>query len=405
VRGGRDLAAELAARPDVFTVAANRPATQSLAPPDFGDAAPAGAGATSAVGPNLTLIRAPELWARGFTGQGITVAVADTGLTWEHPALRAKYRGVEGAAVSHDHNWHDAIHAAPGNPCGADAPAPCDDSGHGTSVAGLVVGQDGANEIGVAPGARLIGCRNMDRGVGTPATYTECFQFFLAPTDRAGGNPRPDLAPHVINNSWGCPPEEGCTDPNVLRAVVENTRAAGIALVMSAGNGGSACGTVQDPPAIYGAAFAVGATNNADAIASFSARGPVMVDGSARLKPDIVAPGVGVRTAAGSAGYGGFTGTSAAAPHVSGAMALLLSAVPSFRGSPPAVEDALVRSAVRLTAAQDCGAFPGAVVPNAVFGWGRLDVAAAAALAAPVGREAPRTVGRPVAPRALPARP
>lgn len=403
VQGPRDLALELAARHDVSTVAANLPSAPVPAPQADDDRL--ASTAASAVEPNINLIRAPEVWNRGFTGQGMVVAVADTGFVWDHPALRQQYRGTNGSSVSHDYNWHDAIHVAPANPCGANAPVPCDDSGHGTSVAGVIVGSEGANQIGVAPGARLIGCRNMDRGVGTPATYTECFQFFLAPTDRNNANPRPELAPHVINNSWGCPPEEGCTDPNVLRTVVEVTRAAGIAVVMSAGNTGAACSTVQDPPAIYEAAFSVGASNMADGIASFSARGPVMVDASGRLKPDIVAPGVGIRTAAGLAGYGGFTGTSAAAPHVTGAIALLQSAVPALRGSPAAVEDLMKRSAVRLPAGQDCGAFAGASIPNTVFGWGRLDVGAALSLAAPVGREGIRSVAPRGVPRTVPARP
>jgi subtilisin family serine protease len=405
VRGRRDLALELAGRDDVSAVAANRPSAPlpALLTEDdwLGPAA-----AASAVEPNIARIRAPEVWSRGFTGQGIVVAVADTGFVWDHPALRQQYRGTNGSAVSHDYNWHDAIHAAPGNPCGGNSVAPCDDSGHGTSVAGVIVGAEGVNQIGVAPGARLIGCRNMDRGVGTPATYTECFQFFLAPTDRNSANPRPELAPHVINNSWGCPPDEGCTDPNVLRTVVEVTRAAGIAVVMSAGNTGAACGTVQDPPAIYEAAFAVGASSMTDGIASFSARGPVMVDGSGRLKPDVVAPGVGIRTAAGLAGYGGFSGTSAAAPHVTGAIALLQSAVPALRGAAAVNEDLLKRSALPLPSGQDCGSFSGSSVPNPIFGWGRIDVANALNMASPVAREGPRSVTVPrAAPRTVPLRP
>ena len=81
---------------------------------------------------------------------------------------------------------------------------------------GTMVGDDGAgNQIGVAPGAKWIGCRNMNEGDGTPATYSECFQWFIAPTDLNNQFPNPTLAPHVINNSWGCPPSEGCTDPDV----------------------------------------------------------------------------------------------------------------------------------------------------------------------------------------------
>src|SRR5690606_13518356 len=159
---------------------------------------------------------------------------------WDHPALRSKYRGAEGDAVSHDYNWHDAIHEInplngdsiimPGNnPCGLDYPIPCDDSGHGTHTMGMLVGSDSAYQIGVAPDARWIGCRNMERGWGKPSTYLECMEWFLAPTDVNGENPDPTKAPHVINNSWSCPEVEGCNPDNfeLLHQAVVNLRAAG----------------------------------------------------------------------------------------------------------------------------------------------------------------------------------
>ena len=103
----------------------------------------------------------------------------------------------------------------------------------GVPTVGSLVGDDGgANQVGVAPGAKWIGCRNMNQGVGTPATYIECFEFFLAPYPVAGtpsqGNP--ELAPDVTSNSWGCPPSEGCSALS-LQAAVEAQRAAGEATV------------------------------------------------------------------------------------------------------------------------------------------------------------------------------
>lgn len=418
LKADRSLAEELAAREDVSSVAPNPevPLSRPDAPP-MDSSAPHALRLTpydeSTVEPNIAKIRAPEVWSQGFTGQGIVIGVADTGMAWQHPAIKSHYRGFTGAVASHDYNWHDAVHnAVATNPCGSDAPAPCDDDGHGTSTTSLTLGDDGVgNQIGVAPGARFIGCRNMDQGRGTAARYTECFQFFLAPTDHNGLNPRPEVGAHVINNSWGCPapsrPQgEDCTDPNILRSVVENVRAAGILVVVSAGNDGPACSTVLDPPALYEASFTVGATNNADAIASFSSRGPITVDGSNRLKPDICAPGVNTRVARPPDGYtSAFSGTSASGPHVAGAVALLFSAVPRLIGRPAAAEDVLRRSAVPLTSTQDCGGFPGAAVPNPVFGYGRLDIAAAVLLASPVARPtpslSPRRGGgaRPIAPR------
>jgi serine protease AprX len=355
VEADRSVAEELARREEVSFIAADRSSPFSRPRVPEPEITPQSA---SAVEASLEQVRATEVWALGYTGQGIVVGIADTGVAWEHPALKPRYRGFDGVSVAHAYNWHDAIHdAAPGNSCGSDSAVPCDDSSHGSHVTGTSVGSDGGdNSIGVAPGARWIGCRNMDRGDGTPARYTECFQFFLAPTDASGRNPRPDLGADVISNSWGCPASEGCTDPNVLRAVVENTRAAGIFI-------------------------SVGAVSVVDTIASFSSRGPVTVDGSNRMKPDIVAPGVSIRSSVPGDGYSRFSGTSMATPHVSGAVALLWSAAPSLAGHVPETEELLRATAVRLTSDQECGGIPGTSIPNPVFGWGRLDVFAAVSAA------------------------
>ena len=408
VEAPRALARELASREDVSSLAAN-PVVTVRQPEPMPSSIDSGFSpdAADTVEPNIALIRAPDVWARGFTGQGIVIAMADTGFTWDHPALKPHYRGFDGANASHDYNWHDSIHdPKAGNPCGADTAAPCDDDGHGTSTASLAVGDDGlGNQVGVAPGAKIIGCRNMDRGDGTPARYTECFEFFLAPTDHAGRNPRPDLAPQVISNSWGCPASEGCTDPEVLRSVVENVRAAGILVVVSAGNDGPNCSTIGIP-ATYEAAFSVGATTLTDSIASFSSRGTVTVDGSNRVKPDVCAPGTALRVAAMPTGYrGGFSGTSGSCPEVAGAAALLFSAAPAFIGQPSATTALFEQSAVRLTSTQICSGIDGSAIPNAVFGWGRIDIAAAVSLAVSPPRAAPvrrAPVARP--PRAIPPR-
>ena len=380
VESDRALAEELTLRDDVALVAANRPARLADPRPPEAEITPM---SESAIEASLELVHAPVVWDLGFIGQGVVVGVADTGMEWEHPALKSRYRGFDGTSASHSYNWHDSIHDAdPGNSCGNDSAAPCDDSSHGTHVTGTTVGTDGGeNRIGMAPGARWIGCRNMDRGNGTPARYTECFQFFLAPTDSAGANPRPELGADVTSNSWGCPPSEGCTDPAVLQAVVENTRAAGIFVAVSAGNSGPSCSTVDTVPAFYDAAFSVGASSIVDSIAGFSSRGPVTVDGSNRLKPDVVAPGVSIRSSIPGATYTRFSGTSMAAPHVAGAVALLWSAVPALANHVPETEALLRATAVRLTSDQECGGVSGSALPNPVFGWGRIDIAAAVAAA------------------------
>jgi subtilisin family serine protease len=318
--------------------------------------------------------------------------MADTGFVWDHPALKSHYRGFDGANVSHDYNWHDAVHdARVGNRCGSNAPAPCDDDSHGTATASLAVGDDDVgNQVGAAPGARIVGCRNMDEGDGTPARYTECFQFFLAPTDHTGANPRPDLGADIISNSWGCPVSEGCTDPDILKIVVENVRAAGLFVVVAASNDGPACATI-DIPGLYEAAFSVGATSNSDVIAVFSSRGPVTADGSNRLKPDVCAPGEDLRVANPAGGYDhGFSGTSGSTPEVAGAAALLWSAAPQLIGQTTATADLLRQTATPLTTAQNCDPYPGSAVPNAVYGYGRIDIAAAVEVAVPLARTAPQ---------------
>ena len=231
VRGGLDAVEAMARRGDVARVHAN-PAVRLDEPVSTSERDDA----TETVEWNISKVNADDVWALGHTGTGVVVAGQDTGYRWDHPALVNQYRGSAG---NHDYSWWDAIHAGGGS-CGADAPAPCDDHGHGTHTMGTIVGDDGgSNQVGMAPTAEWIGCRNMNVGVGTPTTYSECYQFFVAPTDLAGNNPDPAMAPDVINNSWGCPPSEGCTDPNVLWTVVENVRAAGIVTVHSAGNSGS----------------------------------------------------------------------------------------------------------------------------------------------------------------------
>jgi len=334
---------------------------------------------------NLVRVGADKVWAWGYTGQGVVVAGQDTGYQWDHPALKRQYRGWDGMAADHDYNWHDAIHSG-GGTCGADAPAPCDDHGHGTHTMGIIVGDDGAgHQVGMAPGARWIGCRNMDQGVGTPATYLECFEFFLAPYPVGGTveQGRPELAPDVVNNSWSCPPSEGC-DAGTLEAAVEALRTAGIVVVVAAGNSGPACRTVGSPPAIYQQSFSVGAFyHGSDQIASFSSRGPASYGGASYTKPDLAAPGVSVRSSLPGGGYGFNSGTSMAAPHVAGAVALLLSAAPAYRGQVATIEAALTSNAEPTTTAQGCGDDGPDSVPNNVWGWGILDAQAAVRAVAP----------------------
>jgi len=262
-----------------------------------------------------------------------------------------------------------------------DVNEPCDDGFHGTHTMGTMVGDDGAgNQIGVAPGARWIACRNMERGWGSPVTYIEAFEWFLAPTNLANLNPDPSKAPHVINNSWGCPPVEGCNEMNfaTMNAVVDNLKAAGIVVVVSAGNSGSNCETVSTPAAMFQNSFSIGASRpSGDTIAGFSSRGPVTVDGSGRLKPNVVAPGVSVRSCVPDSNYASFSGTSMAGPHVAGLVALLLSANPALIGDVETVETIIEQTAAPMRTNQVCGDISGLDIPNHTYGYGRVDALAA----------------------------
>lgn len=340
-------------------------------------------------------INAPAVWELGYRGEGIVVGGQDTGYDWQHPALINKYRGWNGSDAVHDYNWHDAIHeinplngdslALPeNNPCGLDVTEPCDDDGHGTHTMGTMTGSDGDTEqIGVAPGAKWIACRNMERGWGKPSTYIECFEWFVAPTDLSGANPDPGMAPHVINNSWGCPLIEGCsaTATELMETVVNNVRAAGIFVVVSAGNSGKNCGSIDDPAAIFESSFSIGATDSRDSITSFSSRGPVIYNGNTYLKPNVVAPGQSVRSSFPGGYYGRASGTSMAGPHVAGLVALLLNAVPSLAGNVDLIADVIEQSAMPLYSGDGCTEFPGSAHPNAVYGYGRVDALEAIKLA------------------------
>src|SRR5437016_1634213 len=394
VKGDRQLAETLAARPDVARVTGNPHIHNDL--PERGpiEESPLQPGAPATVEPGITYTHAPDVWALGFRGETIVIAGADTGIRWTHNALKPHYRGWDGVNANHNQNWHDSIHDSIGNPCGNDSPEPCDDFFHGSHTIGTAIGDDGGtNQIGMAPGAKWIGCRNMDQGDGTPARYIECMEFFLAPyplncTPNEGD---PALAPDITTNSWGCPASEGCIVGDELQAAVEAQEAAGIQMVVAAGNSGSGCSTVSDPPSFYAASYTVGALNTGtDTIAGFSSRGPVTRDGSNRTKPDITAPGTNTRSCDNTCDscYTTASGTSMATPHIAGAMALLWSAIPSLQNQIQASRDALDNSAVFISSTQ-CGV---AGPPNNVYGWGRVNIAAAVGAPPPTPTVAPSPV-------------
>ena len=300
---------------------------------------------------NLNAVNAPALWARGYTGTGVVIASMDTGVDYLHPDIGPKWRGGTSS-------WFD--------PSG-EHPAPYDGNGHGTGVMGVMVGGDaGGTAIGVAPGAQWIAVKIFDdAGTATYSGVHAGYQWLLDPD----GNDATDDAPDVVNNSWGFSDRPGECLPE-FQPDIQALKASGIGVVVAAGNSGPNDAT-SISPANYPESFAVGAVDWTGTITSFSARGPRPVGCGGGIFPEIVAPGEGVRTADVTLNgtspdpYATVLGTSFAAPHATGAMALLLSVDPQL--SVADLEAALVQSTLDLG---DPGADNG-------YGYGLLDVAAA----------------------------
>lgn len=362
VRGGTLIRLFLMTRPEVDRVLASphlRPVPKAT--PSLGDQP---APPPNTVGWNISMIGADKVWNEfNVRGKGIVVGNSDTGVDGNHPALREQYRGFN---KGDDYNWFDPWDGTT---------SPNDVEGHGTHTTGTILG---ANGIGVAPEAQWIGCVNLDRNLGNPALYLDCMQFMLAPFPH-GGDPLkdgdPTKAAHVLNNSWGCPTLEGC-DPNALLQAANNLRYAGIFVVVSTGNDGPNCATIESPLSLYASAFSVGAIDKYGDLADFSSRGPVTADGSGRVKPDIVAPGVNILSSTPQGTYAKFDGTSMAGPHVVGAVALIWSAQPALIGDIDGTEQLIIDTAKPYSGNTSIGCFSGNKPSNA-YGFGVVDVYAA----------------------------
>jgi subtilisin family serine protease len=372
-------AAALAARPEVAAVMADQsaplPSTQE-ALVDLRQCSPDDPG--NPICWNVRAINADRVWSElGVDGQGVTVATIDTGALFTHPALAAGYRGSLGGGVfDHRHSWYDPQRAEP---------QPADPVGHGTHVLGTLVGRGAGTAeqpaIGVAPGASWIAAQGCGTNACSEGDLIAAAQWLLAPTDMEGRDPRPDLRPMIVNNSWG-----GQGGADWYDGYLAAWRAAGIFPVFAAGNnaglGRAACGSVA-APGDDAQVFTVGATDMLGAVTPFSLRGP---GPGGVLKPDLVAPGTylvgqfGVYSAAsqGAQLYRTLQGTSMAAPHVAGAVALLWSANPALIGDYDATA-ALLRATARPIPDTTCGEQQ--PVPNRSAGYGQLDAHAAVARA------------------------
>ncbi|KGA97788.1 peptidase S8 [Alkalihalobacillus alcalophilus ATCC 27647 = CGMCC 1.3604] len=355
VTATEEVMKELATRPEVAKVLPNE-TRQLMTPTQTSESTPEEI-ETSSIEWNIERVGAPEVWNMGIDGSGTVVATIDTGVQWDHPALIEQYRGYDPTDPNnpeHQFSWFDAT---------AGESTPYDDDGHGTHVTGTMVGvePDGSNAIGVAPGAQWIGVKAFTAAGGTDRDLLAAGEWILAPTD-ADGNPRPDMAPDVVNNSWGGGP--GLNE--WYREMVQNWRAAGIFPQFAAGNttlfnpGGPGSVAV---PANYPESFAAGATDIGDNLAGFSLRGPSPYD---EIKPDLSAPGVNIRSAVPGSNYqGGYNGTSMASPHVAGVVSLLLQADSSL--TVDQLEEIMLETTIPMTNAE----YP--TTPNHGYGYGLVN--------------------------------
>jgi subtilisin family serine protease len=332
---------------------------------------------------NIARIRAPKVWNRlQDRGEGIVVANIDTGVQFDHPALVRQYRGNLGnGTFNHNYDWFDPSQVCP-------APKPCDNVNHGTHLMGIVVGDDGdpgTNQIGVAPHAKWIAAKGCEDVSCSDVALVASGQWMLAPTNLRGRKPKPALRPDVVSNGWG-----GAGGDDFYRQIVQDWVASGIYPVFSVGAGGPGCGSVG-APASYPESYGVGATDMNDLVTSFSGRGPSPFGGA--IKPNVVAPGVSIRSSVPPDSYLTFNGTSMATSHAAGVVALVWSAKPGIRGDIDATRAAIGTGAIDHSDLT-CG---GTADDNNVYGEGRLD--ALAAVKAALARR-PGTSGGPLATRA-----
>ncbi|CAG7725679.1 unnamed protein product [Allacma fusca] len=295
-------------------------------------------------------VKAPDAWEQGYDGTGVTIGIIDSGVRLTHDCLYDAYVGLE------NNGWFDPERKSD---------SPRDDLGHGTSCLSLAVGQFG---LGVAPGSKWMACLMYDSNLGWMEDYAlQCFQFMICPTDHEGNNKDCSKSPRVINNSWSYGSDE---DDSNMRMIIPIFEALDILLVFSAGNAGTACGSVSAPGS-YKEFLGVGGSTIDDFYWGGSGAGPSRTDGS--IKPDLVAPGsfIFIANNARQGEYVTADGTSFSSPIVAGVIALMLQKNP--RLTKDEIKEILYKSCDRLAVSHvPCGNVSNDLYPNNRVGYGRI---------------------------------
>ena len=268
---------------------------------------------STAVSPHIQMLNVPALWSQGLTGKGRLVCSFDTGVDVGHPALAAKWHGHTSNLSS---SWFSMAEPAA---------LPNDNTGHGTHTMGILVGSENADTIGVAFDAQWITAGVIDQGRPLSSTISDILAAFQWALDPDGNSNTTDDVPDVILNSWGVPKGLFAPCDATFWTAIDNVESAGIVTVFAAGNEGPSAKSMRNPADRATSpfnSFAVGAVDNNKVVGDFSSRGPSSCDTS-QHKPEVVAPGVGIRSSVRGGGYGFMTGTSMAAPYIAGLVALV----------------------------------------------------------------------------------
>lgn len=271
------------------------------------------------------LAQAPRLWDLGGRGAGQAVAILDTGVDAAHPFLAGRVSAE--ACFSTTSLVNNSTSNCPNgqsSQSGASAGRPCVGRGceHGTHVAGIAAGR-GVDFSGIAPDAEIIAVQVFStfRGAACGGGGATCIASFTS--DQIRGldfvlQQASARAVASVNMSLGGGHSTTACDADMTKSVIDQLRAAGVAVAIASGNDGFRDGVSF--PGCISTAVTVGATSKQDELADFSNCGPQV---------DLHAPGVGIRSSVPGGGFAAFSGTSMATPHVAGAFAALRSARPS----------------------------------------------------------------------------